>query len=40
MDIPGEIIYIRDDDTGEIWNITPKPIRGENDYIITRWIRL
>ncbi len=35
VDIPGEIIYIRDDDTGEVWNITPKPIRGENDYIIT-----
>ena len=37
-DIPGEIIYIRDDDTGEVWNITPKPIRGENDYIITHGI--
>lgn len=35
IDIPGEIVYIRDDDTGEIWNITPKPIRGENDYTIT-----
>ncbi|HZJ76475.1 MAG TPA: glycosyl transferase, partial [Oscillospiraceae bacterium] len=34
-DIPGEIIYIRDDDTGKVWNITPKPIRGKNDYIIT-----
>lgn len=35
IDIPGEIIYIRDDDTGEVWNITPKPIRSGNDYIIT-----
>ncbi len=34
-DIPGEIIYIRDDETGEIWSMTPNPIRGENDYIIT-----
>ncbi|HZX21018.1 MAG TPA: glucoamylase family protein [Clostridia bacterium] len=34
-DVPGEIVYIRDDDTGEVWNITPRPVRGENDYITT-----
>jgi len=34
-DTPGEIIYIRDDDTGEVWNITPQPVRKENEYIIT-----
>lgn len=28
-DVPGEIVYIRDDDTGEVWNITPRPIRGK-----------
>lgn len=32
---PGEIIYLRDDDTGNIWNITPSPIREEEEYIIT-----
>jgi cyclic beta-1,2-glucan synthetase len=31
----GEIIYLRDNNTGEVWSITPKPIRDENDYIIT-----
>jgi len=31
----GEILYLMDNETGEIWNITPKPIRDENDYIIT-----
>lgn len=35
IDVPGEIIYVRDDDTGEIWNITPKPNRNGKDYIIT-----
>jgi cyclic beta-1,2-glucan synthetase len=29
MDPPGEIIYIRDDVTGEIWNPTALPIRDE-----------
>ena len=31
----GEIIYLMDEDTGEIFTITPYPIRDENDYIIT-----
>lgn len=29
----GEIIYLMDE-AGEIWSITPKPIRDENDYIV------
>ncbi|QLY23914.1 GH36-type glycosyl hydrolase domain-containing protein [Bdellovibrio sp. KM01] len=33
-DPPGEIIYIRDDDTGELWTPTPLPIRGRDQYII------
>ena len=33
-DPPGEIIYLRDDDTGEIWTPTPLPIRSESPYII------
>lgn len=35
MDKMGEIIYLLDEDTGELWNITPEPIRDEDEYIIT-----
>ena len=35
VDNPGEIVYIRDDDTGEFWSITPKPIMSESDCTIT-----
>lgn len=31
----GEILYLMDNETGEVWSITPKPIRDENDYIIS-----
>tara|TARA_B110001454_G_scaffold219197_1_gene251435 strand:- start:24390 stop:33101 length:8712 start_codon:yes stop_codon:yes gene_type:complete len=34
IDPPGEIIYLRDDETGEVWTPTPLPIRSENSYII------
>lgn len=34
-DPSGEIIYIRDEETGHIWNITPGPIRENEDYIIS-----
>ena len=33
-DTPGEIIYLRDDETGEVWNPTPLPIRDEALYVI------
>lgn len=33
-DPPGEMIYLRDDDTGELWNPTPLPIRGDAPYTI------
>lgn len=33
-DPSGEIIYLRDDETGEIWNPTPLPIRGSSTYNI------
>ncbi|MBV1818751.1 hypothetical protein L0P54_06735 [Anaerosalibacter bizertensis] len=35
VNLPGEIIYLRDDDTGYIWNITSSPIREKEDYVIT-----
>ncbi|MDD4615131.1 MAG: glycosyl transferase, partial [Caldisericia bacterium] len=34
-DPPGEIIYIRDDDTGVFWSITPLPIRQKTPYRVT-----
>ncbi|KOM96135.1 NdvB [Clostridium botulinum] len=34
VDGESEHIYIRDEVTGEIWSITPKPIRDEGQYII------
>jgi cellobiose phosphorylase len=30
----GEALYIRDEDTAEIWSISPKPIRDDGEYII------
>lgn len=34
IDPSGEVIYIRDDETGEIWTPTPLPIRSQNSYTI------
>ncbi len=34
-DLPSEIIYLKDNDTQETFTITPKPIRGEEEYLIT-----
>lgn len=34
LDPSGEIIYMRDEDTGEIWSVTPRPIRTGTPYII------
>jgi cyclic beta-1,2-glucan synthetase len=33
-DHPGEIIYLRDEETGEIWSPTPLPIREAENYTI------
>lgn len=33
-DPPGEIIYLRDEETGELWTPTPLPIRSEAPYVI------
>ena len=33
-DPPGEVIYLGDGDTGELWTITPLPIREAEDYTI------
>ena len=31
-DSPGECIYLRDDDSGDIWTATPAPIRHDTLY--------
>jgi cyclic beta-1,2-glucan glucanotransferase len=33
-DPPGEVVYLRDEDTGTIWSATPLPIREREPYII------
>lgn len=33
-DCSGEILYLRDELSGDVWNINPKPIRHENEYIV------
>ena len=33
-DPPGECIYIRDDDNGDLWTATPEPIREATPYTI------
>lgn len=35
MDPPGEVIYLRDDEDGYIWTITPSPVREDSPYMIT-----
>ncbi len=34
-DMPGEIIYLRDEETGTFWSPTPLPIRENESYITT-----
>lgn len=34
VDPPGEIIYLRDEDTGRVWSTTPAPIREAEPYTI------
>ncbi len=31
----GEVLYIRDEETGEFWSPTPLPVRGPEPYVIT-----
>ncbi|HEU4766258.1 MAG TPA: glucoamylase family protein [Pyrinomonadaceae bacterium] len=33
-DPPGEVIYLRDEDSGTVWSATPLPIREREPYII------
>ncbi|NLC37998.1 MAG: glycosyl transferase, partial [Clostridia bacterium] len=33
-DPPGEVVYLRDEKSGEVWTITPLPIREKEAYLI------
>ncbi len=33
-DPPGEVVYIRDEENGDVWSVTPLPIRDHGDYTI------
>src|SRR5207253_1888833 len=33
-DTAGEVVYVRDEETGEVWSPTPLPVRDESDYTI------
>ncbi len=33
-DPPGEVLYLRDEENGDLWSITPLPIRDGEDYTI------
>jgi cyclic beta-1,2-glucan synthetase len=33
-DPPGEVVYLRDEDTGTLWSATPLPIRESEPYLI------
>jgi len=33
-DPPGEVVYLRDEDSGSVWSATPLPIREREPYII------
>jgi cyclic beta-1,2-glucan synthetase len=33
-DPPGEVLYIRDEDTGEFWSATPAPVRSDRTFVV------
>ena len=33
-DPPGEVVYLRDEETGEVWTPTPLPVREKEPYVI------
>mgnify|MGYP005834658999 CR=1 FL=1 len=33
-DYPSEVMYLRNDKTGEYWSVTPMPVRQKEDYMI------
>lgn len=33
-DVPGEVIYVRDDETGQLWSATPAPLQGEAAFVV------
>ena len=37
-DPPGEVIYLRHEETGRFWSVTPSPARGSNPYVVAHGI--
>ncbi|MBA4495385.1 GH36-type glycosyl hydrolase domain-containing protein [Paenactinomyces guangxiensis] len=35
LDPPGEVCYLRDEESGEIWSVTASPARGDQPYIVS-----
>ena len=33
-DPPTEVVYLRDDETGEVWTVTPTPVRHASPYVV------
>jgi cellobiose phosphorylase len=33
-DPPGEVIYVRDEENGDVWSLTPLPIRNKGSYTV------
>lgn len=33
-DLPGEVIYIRDEESGAVWSPTPAPVRSKGSYVV------
>ncbi|MEY4513094.1 MAG: hypothetical protein RLZZ450_5216, partial [Pseudomonadota bacterium] len=33
-DLPGEVLYLRDEDTRDVWSATPAPIAGDGPYTV------
>ncbi|HKG90773.1 MAG TPA: glucoamylase family protein [Gemmatimonadaceae bacterium] len=33
-DPPGEVLYLRDDESGELWSATPAPVRRDEAYVV------
>jgi cyclic beta-1,2-glucan synthetase len=34
-DPPGDVLYLRDEESGELWSATPAPVRSELPYVVT-----
>ncbi|MGE5090887.1 MAG: GH36-type glycosyl hydrolase domain-containing protein [Bacillota bacterium] len=33
-DTPGDVVYLRDEETGDVWTVTPGPVRHAGPYVV------